>query len=66
MTSNPIALKNPYVAWSHKSALWTMGTKDLEDTVKAFAPYTLRDVAQRIRQDVLMLQGADDHFIPFH
>jgi pimeloyl-ACP methyl ester carboxylesterase len=66
VASNPMALKNPDVAWSYKNALWTMGTKDVEETVKAFVPYTLQDVAQRIRQDVLILQGADDHFIPFH
>ena len=66
LRSNPMALQNPDVAWSYKNALWTMGTKDLEETVKAFIPYTLRDVAQRIRQDVLILQGTDDHFIPSH
>jgi pimeloyl-ACP methyl ester carboxylesterase len=66
LKANPMAMKNPDVAWAYKNAVWTMGTKDLEDTVKAFAPYTLRDVAQRIRQDVLILQGTEDHFIPFH
>ena len=66
LASNPMALKNPDVAWSYKNALWTMGTRDLEETVQAFAPYTLRGVAQRIRQDVLILQGTDDHFVPFH
>jgi pimeloyl-ACP methyl ester carboxylesterase len=66
ISSNSMALKNPDVEWAYKNALWTMGTKDLEETAKVFAPYTLRDVARRIRQDVLILQGTEDHFIPFH
>jgi len=66
LSSSPTALKNPDVAWSYQNALWTMGTTGLKDTAKAFTPYALRDVARRIRQDVLILQGADDHFIPFH
>jgi dienelactone hydrolase len=32
----------------------------------AIAPYTLEPIAHRIRQDVLILAGAEDHFIPFH
>ena len=30
------------------------------------AAYTLAPVADRIRQDVLILEGTEDHFIPFH
>jgi hypothetical protein len=45
---------------------WTMGTKNLEDSSKVFAPYTLAPVAHRIRQDVLILAGEGDHFIPLH
>jgi dienelactone hydrolase len=43
-----------------------MGTKDADDTLKACAAYTLALVADRIRQDVLILEGTEDHFIPFH
>ena len=63
---NPEGLKLTGVSWAYFNARWTMGTKDINDTLKACAAYTLAPVADRIRQDVLMLAGTDDHFIPFH
>ncbi len=63
---NPEVLKNIDVSWGYNNALWTMGTKDVDETIKACAAYTLAPVADRIRQDVLILAGAEDHFIPFH
>src|SRR5271166_4301957 len=63
---NPEAMKNIGVSWAYHNALWTMGTKDVDDTAKAVAAYTLAPVASRIRQDVLILAGTEDHFIPFH
>jgi len=63
---NPLAMKNIGVSWAYHNALWTMGTKHPDDTAKACAAYTLAPVASRIRQDVLILAGTEDHFIPFH
>lgn len=63
---NPETLKNIGVSWAYHNARWTMGTKDIDDTLKACAAYTLAPVADRIRQDVLILDGTEDHFIPFH
>jgi pimeloyl-ACP methyl ester carboxylesterase len=63
---NPEILKNIGVLWAYYNARWTMGTKDIDDTLKACAAYTLAPVAHRIRQDVLILEGTEDHFIPFH
>lgn len=63
---NPEVLKNIDVSWGYRNALWTMGTKDVDETIKASAAYTLAPVADRIRQDVLILAGTEDHFIPFH
>jgi dienelactone hydrolase len=63
---NPEAMKNPDVSWAYHNALWTMGTKDVDDTAKACAAYTLAPVADRIREDVLILAGTEDHSIPFH
>jgi pimeloyl-ACP methyl ester carboxylesterase len=63
---NPEALKNIGVSWAYNNARWTMGTKNIDDTVKECAAYSLAPVADRIRQDVLMLAGTEDHFIPFH
>jgi pimeloyl-ACP methyl ester carboxylesterase len=63
---NPQAASNPDVQWGYANARWTMGTTGIEDTIRAFAPYTLAPVAARIRQDVLILAGTEDHFVPLH
>jgi len=63
---NPAILKNAGASWAYHNALWTMGTTNPDETVEAFSHYTLAPVADRIRQDVLILAGKEDHFIPFH
>jgi pimeloyl-ACP methyl ester carboxylesterase len=65
LVSDAMAMKNPDVAWGYNNALWTLGTRGVADTIKAFGPYTLASVADRIRQDVLIMVGKEDHFIPF-
>jgi len=61
---NPDALKSINVSWAYYNALWTMGTHDADETIEAAAAYTLAPIADRIRQDVLMLAGKEDHFVP--
>ena len=63
---NPALLKNTGVSWAYDNARWTMGTINPDDTLEAFSHYKLAPIADRIRQDVLILAGAEDHFIPFH
>jgi len=63
---NPLAMSNISVAWAYRNAMWTMGTKDADETIRASAAYTLAPVADRIRQDVLILAGTEDHFVPIH
>jgi len=63
---NPIAMNNISVSWAYRNALWTMGTKNVDETIKACAAYTLAPVVDRIRQDVLILAGTEDHFVPIH
>ena len=63
---NPLALKKPGVSWGYHNALWTMGTTNPDETLEAFTRYKLAPIADRIRQDVLILAGTEDHFIAFH
>ena len=63
---DPAALKNTGVSWAYYNALWTMGTTNPDDTLEAFLHYKLAPIADRIRQDVLILAGTEDHFIPSH
>ena len=34
---NPLAMNNISVLWAYRNALWTMGTMDADDTLKACA-----------------------------
>ena len=63
---NPLAMNNISVSWAYHNALWTMGTRDVDETIAACAAYTLEPIADRIRQDVLILAGTGDHFVPIH
>lgn len=55
---------SPGQKWALQYGVWAMGTRDLRATLKAYRAYTLEGVAQRITCDVLILAGADDHFVP--
>src|SRR5262249_13934728 len=66
LAATPVALRNPAVAWGSDNARWTLGTTSVDETRAAVAAYTLAPVADRIHQDVLILAGIEDHFIPAH
>jgi dienelactone hydrolase len=51
-------------AWAASNAMWTLGTKRPLDSVTEMQKYTLAGVADRIKGDVLILAGAEDHFVP--
>jgi pimeloyl-ACP methyl ester carboxylesterase len=55
---------SPGLKWALQNSMWVMGTRGLLETAEALRAYTLRDVAQRIKGDVLILAGRDDHFVP--
>jgi pimeloyl-ACP methyl ester carboxylesterase len=57
---------NPNLKWALSNSRWTMGTSGLLEMLDAVGPYTLAGVADRIRQDVLILAGAEDQFIPLN
>ena len=55
---------SPGFAWSVANGQWVLGTASSMETVKVLDAYSLAHVAGRIKADVLILAGADDHFIP--
>jgi pimeloyl-ACP methyl ester carboxylesterase len=57
---------NPNLRWALSNAHWTLGSTGLLEMLDAVGPYTLDGVADRIRQDVLILAGAEDQFIPIN
>src|SRR5262249_5079337 len=54
---------DPSVAWGLAQGQWALGTAKPIEVVDAFKPYSLKDVAWRIRQDVLVFAGSEDQFI---
>jgi alpha-beta hydrolase superfamily lysophospholipase len=55
---------SPSLRWALQNSRWVMGTRGLLETAEALRAYTLQDVAPRIKGDVLIFAGEDDHFVP--
>jgi alpha-beta hydrolase superfamily lysophospholipase len=55
---------SPGFAWEVANAQWVLGTSSAMQTVDALRAYALAPVANRIQADVLILAGAEDHFVP--
>ena len=51
--------------WALDNAMWTLGKEHPLDAIDEFQKYSLAGVAQRIKGDVLLLAGQEDHFVPF-
>jgi len=56
--------RSPGTRWALDNAMWTLGKEHPLDAIDEFQKYSLAGVAQRIKCDVLILAGAEDHFIP--
>jgi dienelactone hydrolase len=54
----------PGSTWAQTNGEWVFGVKGPFDVINAFRAYRLAPVADRIKADVLIFAGADDHFIP--
>jgi pimeloyl-ACP methyl ester carboxylesterase len=57
---------DPGIKWGLAHAEWTLGCEGLTELLDEARQYTLSGVAGRIEQDVLILAGTDDQFIPRH
>jgi pimeloyl-ACP methyl ester carboxylesterase len=51
-------------AWAFRHGMFVMGQPTPYDFSKSFMRFTIKPVASRITQDVLLLAGAEDHMIP--
>jgi pimeloyl-ACP methyl ester carboxylesterase len=57
------ASSSPGVRWAMANGEWTLGKMHALDVVEEFKKYSLAGVAQRIKGDVLLFAGTEDHFI---
>jgi len=55
---------DPGVNWAQQNGEWVFGVTDPFAVLDAFKSYRLAPVASRIQADILILAGADDHFVP--
>jgi alpha-beta hydrolase superfamily lysophospholipase len=55
---------DPGTTWATQNGEWVFGVNDTFAVLDAFKAYSMKDAAPRITQDVLLLAGADDHFVP--
>jgi alpha-beta hydrolase superfamily lysophospholipase len=55
---------DPGAQWAVQNGMWVFGVKGPFEVLDAFKAYTLAPVASRIKGDVLILSGTDDHFVP--
>jgi alpha-beta hydrolase superfamily lysophospholipase len=56
--------KDPGSTWAQQNGEWVFGVRDPFALIDAFRAYRLAPVANLIKADVLILAGADDHFVP--
>jgi alpha-beta hydrolase superfamily lysophospholipase len=50
--------------WAVANGQWVFGVHGMFDVLNAFKAYRLAPVAAQIKQDVLLLAGTEDHFVP--
>ncbi len=58
------ASQAPGLRWALDNGMWTLGKEHPLDAIDEFQKYSLTGVAQRIKGDVLLLAGQEDHFVP--
>ena len=61
-----LAQRNPDAGsrWAVENGQWVFGVHGMFAVLDAFKAYSLAPVAARISQDVLLLAGTEDHFVP--
>ncbi len=58
------ARREPVVAWGLAQAQRVFGCERPSEALEAARSYHTRDVSAKVRQDVLLLAGAADHYVP--
>jgi len=59
-----IARRSPVVEWAMSQAMHVFGCNSPSAALRAAQAFHTRDVSERVRQDVLLLAGAQDHYVP--
>jgi len=66
ITLNGIMKKSPLFDWAMHQALQVLGVSTSFEVFQKSRYYTTRDASPQVRQDVLIMAGAEDHVIPLN
>ena len=61
---NAAARRRPVLAWGLAQAMHVFGSERPAGALRAMRSLHTRTVSARVRQDVLLLAGANDHYVP--
>jgi pimeloyl-ACP methyl ester carboxylesterase len=59
-----VAHQRPVVEWGLAQAMHVFGCSSPSEAVEATRAYQTRDISGRVRQDVLLMAGSEDHYVP--
>ncbi len=57
--------KDPFMQWVFEHGMYAYGAKSPFDYLKKLNDFQILDIADQITQDILILHGRQDHFIPW-
>lgn len=58
------AQRKPVIEWGLQQGMHVTGTRSPFDYLQEIRRYSTADISARIEQDVLLLAGAEDHYVP--
>ncbi|MGA2429340.1 MAG: alpha/beta fold hydrolase [Candidatus Acidiferrum sp.] len=58
--------KSPLLDWMMKLGMHNTGTRTTYAMLKHYQKYKTSSISSRLTQDVLLLAGAEDHYVPVH
>jgi len=59
-----LARRRPVVEWGISQAMHVFGCDRPSEALRAAQTFHTHDISDRVRQDVLLLAGANDHYVP--
>uniref|UniRef100_A0A0C1RB27 Serine aminopeptidase S33 domain-containing protein n=1 Tax=Tolypothrix bouteillei VB521301 TaxID=1479485 RepID=A0A0C1RB27_9CYAN len=63
---NKLMPQSPILDWGIRQGMHVMGTTTPYEFLQATQAYNTIEVSNRIRADVLLLAGSEDHYVPLH
>jgi hypothetical protein len=58
--------KSLLIDWLTKQGMHVSGTKTPYEMMQFYRTYAIKDISHLVKQDVLVMCGAEDHYVPVH